>query len=265
MGGTTDSNAAFFAAAGADPEYGTAVTSLGSTLAIKMLSRTYVEDAGRGVYSHRFPRFGTRDGGGGGGGEGDGDDDDDGDDEEEDEEAWLIGGASNVGCAVLRREGYTDEELARLSADIDPSADSPLSYYPLTKRGERFPIADGAKEPVLSPRPDCRKEYLHAILQGISDVERDGYGVLGELGATPRVPAVVLSCGGGARNDVWTAMRERRLMEICEKEKEEEEEIECGQRRNRRRRVEVRRATNTEASYGAALLAAASFAHEGSP
>jgi hypothetical protein len=117
----------------------------------------------------------------------------------------------------------------------------------------------------LSPRPDCRKEYLHAILQGISDVERDGYGVLGELGATPRVPAVVLSCGGGARNDVWTAMRERRLMEICEKEEEEEEEIECGQRRNRRRRVEVRRATNTEASYGAALLAAASFAHEGSP
>ena len=68
VGGTTDSNAAFFAAAGADPEYGTAVTSLGSTLAIKMLSRTYVEDAGRGVYSHRFPRFGTRDGGGGGGG-----------------------------------------------------------------------------------------------------------------------------------------------------------------------------------------------------
>jgi hypothetical protein len=60
-------------------------------------------------------------------------------------------------------------------------------------------------------------------------------------------------------------MRERRLMEICEKEEEEEEEIECGQRRNRRRRVEVRRATNTEASYGAALLAAASFAHEGSP
>ena len=38
VGGTTDSNAAFFAAAGAKPDYGTAVTSLGSTLAMKQLS-----------------------------------------------------------------------------------------------------------------------------------------------------------------------------------------------------------------------------------
>ncbi|KAL3771798.1 hypothetical protein ACHAW5_005353 [Stephanodiscus triporus] len=249
VGGTTDSNAAFFAAAGADPEYGTAVTSLGSTLAIKMLSRTFVEDANRGVYSHRFPRFGGRSLGGVGGHE-----------EEDEVEAWLIGGASNVGCAILRLEGFTDEELARLSAEIDPASDSPLLYYPLTKRGERFPVADGAKEPVLSPKPACRKEYLHAILQGISDVERDGFRVLGELGASPNVPRVVLSCGGGARNDVWTSIRERRLMEIRD---DDEKEKEGG--RQRGRSVEVRRATNTEASYGAALLAAASFAHEGYP
>ena len=50
-----------------------------------------------------------------------------------------------------------------------------------------------------------------------------------------------------------------------EEEEAKEEEIEFLQRQRRRRRVEVRRATNTEASYGAALLAAASFAHEGSP
>jgi sugar (pentulose or hexulose) kinase len=84
-------------------------------------------------------------------------------------------------------------------------------------------------------------------LQGIGDVERDGYCVLGELGAIPNVPRVVLSCGGGARNDVWTAMRERRLVEICDSH------------------IEVRRATNTEASYGAALLAAASFVNERNP
>ncbi|KAL3810921.1 hypothetical protein ACHAXA_008771 [Cyclostephanos tholiformis] len=257
VGGTTDSNAAFFAAAGADPIYGTAVTSLGSTLAIKMLSRTFVEDASRGVYSHRFPRFGGRgDRRRGGGGE-EGREEE----EEEEEEAWLIGGASNVGCAVLRSEGYTDEELMRLSAEIDPTTDSPLSYYPLTKRGERFPVADGAKEPILSPKPDCRREFLHAILQGISDVERDGFRALGELGASPSVPGVVLSCGGGSRNDVWTSMRERRLMEICDTVDEEREEE--GVRG--KRCVEVRRATNTEASYGAALLAAASFAHEGNP
>ena len=230
VGGTTDSNAAFFAAAGANPEYGTAVTSLGSTLAIKQLSSTYVEDASRGVYSHRFPRFGGSDG-----------------EEASDnnvEEAWLIGGASNVGCAVLRAEDFSNEELSSLSLEIDSNEDSPLSYYPLIKTGERFPVADSSKEPVLSPKPDSRKEYLHGILQGIGNVERDGFTVLGELGATPKLPKVVLSCGGGSKNDMWIAMRQRRLMEIYGDDGGD---------------VVVKRATNTEASYGAALLAAATF------
>ncbi|EJK64218.1 hypothetical protein THAOC_15070, partial [Thalassiosira oceanica] len=226
-GGTTDSNAAFLAARGPRPEYGTAVTSLGSTLAIKMLSRTFVEDASRGVYSHRFPRFGT----GGGGDDGE-------------EEAWLIGGASNVGCAVLRQEDFSDDELASLSAGIDPDVPSPLSYYPLPGVGERFPVADSAREPVLEPRPGSRGEYLHGILQGISDVERDGYRALGDLGSDPARPAVVLSCGGGARNDMWLRMRERRMGVLYG---------------DGDRGGEVRRADNTEASYGAALLAAASF------
>jgi sugar (pentulose or hexulose) kinase len=42
VGGTTDSNAAFFAVAGAKPEFGLAVTFLGSTVALKQLSSTYV-------------------------------------------------------------------------------------------------------------------------------------------------------------------------------------------------------------------------------
>lgn len=183
-----------------------------------------MEDASRGVYSHRFPRFG-----------------DDGREEEQD--AWLVGGASNVGCAVLRQEGFSDEELIALSGEIDPNSDSSLSYYPLMKKGERFPVADSSKEPVLDPKPDSRKDYLHGILQAIGDVERDGFEVLGELGASPNRPKIVLSCGGGSKNDMWINMRERRLKDICDE----------GQQ------VEVKRAENTEASYGAALLAAASF------
>lgn len=52
VGGTTDSNAAFFAAIGnaKKADIGTAVVSLGSTLAIKQLSATFCEDATRGVY-----------------------------------------------------------------------------------------------------------------------------------------------------------------------------------------------------------------------
>jgi xylulokinase len=104
-------------------------------------------------------------------------------------------------------------------------------------------VADSSKEPVLSPKPDSRKEYLHGIFQAIGDVERDGFKVLGELGATPKLPKVVLSCGGGSKNDMWIAMRQRRLKEIYDDSED----------------VVVKRATNTEASYGAALLAAATF------
>jgi sugar (pentulose or hexulose) kinase len=220
VGGTTDSNAAFFAAVGGtQAPMGTAVTSLGSTLAIKQLSNVYVEDASRGVYSHRFPNF-----------------------EEDGCEMWLIGGASNVGCAVLRQQGFSDDELVELSKYIDPMSNIDLSYYPLIKKGERFPIADGEKEPLLEPVPDSRQQYLHGILQGISDVEKDGFQVLGKLGASPSRPAKVMTCGGGSKNDMWTRMRQRKLCSAFDDDD-----------------IAVERANNTEASYGAAILAAATF------
>jgi hypothetical protein len=88
---------------------------------MKQLSPTYVEDADRGVYSHRFPNF-----------------------ENPDEEAWLVGGASNnVGCVILRELDFSkNEELMKLSQQIDPMQNSPFTYYPSTKVGERFPNAD---------------------------------------------------------------------------------------------------------------------------
>jgi xylulokinase len=222
VGGTTDSNAAFFAAVGGfETAVGTAVTSLGSTLAMKQLSSSFVEDADRGVYSHRFPVF-SNDG--------------------VDREAWLIGGASNVGCAVLRQQGFSNEELEDLSKEIDPMSDIDLSYYPLTKKGERFPIADTEKEPIIEPVPESRRDYLHGLLQGISDVERDGFKILGELGATPSRPSVVWTCGGGSRNGMWSLMRQRRLSASFHDES-----------------IMVKRAENTEASYGSAILAAATF------
>jgi D-ribulokinase len=69
--GTTDSIAAFLAARTTVP--GRAVTSLGSTLAIKLVSEVRVDDAMFGVYSHRLDGGGRR---------------------------WRVGGASNNGGAV---------------------------------------------------------------------------------------------------------------------------------------------------------------------
>lgn len=67
--GTTDSIAAFLAAA--DPVPGAAVTSLGTTLAVKLFSDRRIDAPELGMYAHRL---------------GDG---------------WLLGGASNTGGGVL--------------------------------------------------------------------------------------------------------------------------------------------------------------------
>lgn len=194
--GTTDSIAAFLAAGVTSP--GEAVTSLGSTLAMKLISTTRVDNSVYGVYSHRLG------------------------------DVWLVGGASNTGGAVLRTL-FTDQELAELSNKIDPSTSSSLDYYPLPSVGERFPIYDPHMKPRLEPVPASREEYLKGILEGIAKIECRSYSLLLELGASPLKR--VVTCGGGASNETWTAMRERILG------------------------VPVQKSGNVEASYGSALLA----------
>jgi sugar (pentulose or hexulose) kinase len=174
--GTTDSIAAFIATGANRP--GDAVTSLGTTLALKLLSNRRVENAEYGVYSHRYGKL------------------------------WLAGGASNAGGGVLRQH-FSDAQLAALSARIDPASDSPLDYYPLPRTGERFPINDPQLAPRLSPRPADDAAFLHGLLQGLSRIEAAGYAKLAELGATPL--RKVTTCGGGAQNETWRKIRERLL------------------------------------------------------
>ncbi|MEC4814696.1 MAG: FGGY-family carbohydrate kinase [Scytonema sp. PMC 1069.18] len=174
--GTTDSIAAFLASGANSP--GEAVTSLGSTLVLKLLSRTRVEDARYGIYSHRFG------------------------------DLWLTGGASNTGGAVLR-QFFTNHELESLSLKIDSSKASELDYYPLLKAGERFPINDPNLPPRLEPRPTNDVEFLHGLLESIARIETRGYGLLQELGADRL--RQVYTAGGGAENPTWTAIRERLL------------------------------------------------------
>ena len=194
--GTTDSNAAALAAGARSP--GDAVTSLGSTLALKLISPSPVRDGNSGVYSHRI---GNR---------------------------WLAGGASNSGGAVLRQY-FTDDEIARLSARIDPALETGLHYYPLPRPGERFPTPDPALAPRLAPRPDDDALFLAGIFEGIARIECNGYQRLRELGAP--WPRRILSTGGGARNATWNQIRSRVIG------------------------LSVETAVNQEAAYGAALLA----------
>ncbi len=174
--GTTDSIAAFLASGASTP--GEAVTSLGSTLAIKLLSDRRVDESRYGIYSHRLG------------------------------DLWLAGGASNTGGAVLRHF-FSDDELADLSDRIDPSRDSPLDYYPLLAPGERFPNCDPELQPRLTPRPASPGEFLHGLLASMARIEAEGYRRLQALGATPLTRAY--TAGGGAKNATWERIRARQL------------------------------------------------------
>jgi sugar (pentulose or hexulose) kinase len=176
VAGTTDGCASFLAT-GADRP-GDGVSALGTTLTVKMLSERPLFAPEYGLYSHRIG------------------------------DMWLAGGASNTGGAVLAAH-FSAERITELSAAIDPAAETGLDFYPLTKPGERFPIADPALPPRMAPRPAEDGEFLKAIFEGIAGVESLAYERLAALGG-PRLRSV-RTVGGGAGNPAWTAIRARKL------------------------------------------------------
>jgi len=176
VAGTTDSTAGFIAA-GANAT-GTAVTALGSTLVIKVLSDQPVFAAHYGVYSHRL---GDR---------------------------WLVGGASNAGGATLL-EFFNPCDIRRYTRLMKPQQATGLDYYPLPAAGERFPLQDPELPPRLEPRPSSDTVFFQGILEGLAAIEQRGYRLLAELGAP--YPQEVLTVGGGAANAAWMRIREQRL------------------------------------------------------
>ncbi|MEL6927406.1 MAG: FGGY-family carbohydrate kinase [Cyanobacteria bacterium J06600_6] len=195
--GTTDSIAAFIASGANQP--GEAVTSLGSTLVLKLLSRKKITASEFGIYSHKFGNL------------------------------WLAGGASNTGGAVLKHF-FSSEQLEQLSTQINPTIPSPLQYYPLLRPGDRFPINDPYLQPQLEPHPSQPKDFLYGLLESISRIEKLGYQKLQNLGADELT--CVYTAGGGAKNAVWSKIRQRQL------------------------KVPVKSAEYTNAAYGTALIAA---------
>ena len=176
VAGTTDGCAAFLASGASDP--GDGVTSLGTTLTLKLLSDRPVFAPQYGIYSHRIG------------------------------DQWLAGGASNTGGIVLDQY-FTSDDIARLTPLLDPGHPTGLDYYPLPKPGERFPINDPALAPRLSPRPPDDRDFFQAILEGIAAVEALGYRRLAELGASPLIS--IRGAGGGAPNAAWTKIRLKAL------------------------------------------------------
>jgi len=174
--GTTDSTAALIATRA--KKIGDAVTSLGSTLVLKVISDKPINDPSHGIYSQPYG------------------------------EHWLVGGASNSGGAVLRYY-FNDEQMQALSQNINPDEPTHLQYYPLLKTGERFPVNDPNLEPQLSPKTNDDVIFFQGLLEGIAEIELRGYKLLEKLGAP--YPDSIITTGGGAINPVWQKIREKKL------------------------------------------------------
>ena len=176
VAGTTDSTAAFIAT-GAE-QVGEAVTSLGSTLVMKVISSRPIFAPEYGVYSQPLGRL------------------------------WLAGGGSNSGGAVLLHY-FNPAELTQMTPRLHPDRPTGLDYYPLLTPGERFPVNDPHLPPRLDPRPDDDLQFFQAMLEGMARIEQRAYEVLRKLGAP--YPTSVRSVGGGAANSAWTQIRQRML------------------------------------------------------
>jgi D-ribulokinase len=176
VSGTTDGCAAFLAT-GAN-RLGDGVTSLGTTMVIKLLSDKPIFAPQYGLYSHRISDF------------------------------WLPGGASNSGGAALLKY-FSAEQIAALEPQMKVNKPTGCKYYPLSGIGERFPICDPEMQSRVSPRPANDAEFLQGLLEGIADVEALAYQRMVELSG----PALkrVFTVGGGAKNKSWGENRAQRL------------------------------------------------------
>jgi sugar (pentulose or hexulose) kinase len=149
---------------------------------------------------------------------------------------WLVGGASNSGGAVLR-QCFSDAQMQAMTPALKPEQPTGLNYYPLPAVGERFPVNDPELAPRLTPRPGNDTRFFQGLLEGIARIEAQAYDLLAKLGAP--YPVSVRSTGGGAQNAAWTEIRQRLLQ------------------------TEMEPAHNTEAAYGAALLAQQAIIKQG--
>jgi sugar (pentulose or hexulose) kinase len=180
--GTTDSTAAIIASGA--KKTGDAVTSLGSTMVMKVLSDKAIFDQSSGIYSQPYG------------------------------DLWLVGGSSNSGGEVLKQYFSTDK-LQQLSQQLKRQMASSsfklldLNFYPLTSPGERFPVQDSQLKPKLEPRPEQDVDFFQALLEGMADIEVRAYRKLLDLGAP--YPKLVKSMGGGAMNTAWCNIRQQKL------------------------------------------------------
>ncbi len=171
--GMTDGCAAQIAAGAL--EEGRWNSDLGTTLALKGVTRELLRDPNGVVYSHRHP-----------------------------DEGWLPGGASNIGAGALSKY-FAGRDLAALEEKAREHGPAATVIYPLTSEGERFPFARSDAQGFGLDGPESEVERYRAVLEGVAFTEKLCFVYLESLGA--RVSGPVALTGGGTNSRLWSQLR----------------------------------------------------------
>lgn len=147
---------------------------LGTTLVIKAVSAVEVRTADGSVYSHLSPAG----------------------------DFWP-GGASSSGAGVLDTE-FPGRDLGELDAAASARGPSTVVRYPLSRVGERFPVADPTLRSLCSGVPVDEVDAYRAVLEGVAFVERLGLETLAALGVRPHRHLIT---GGATRSATWNTIR----------------------------------------------------------
>lgn len=170
--GATDSNAAFYASGAA--AVGDWSTTIGTTLAVKGLSATRIDDPEARIYCHKHP-----------------------------DGMWLPGGASNAGGEILRaRLGHRLPELEAAAAS-NPKTSHII--YPSLRHGERLPFRSRNFVPFFQGTESDDVAIFLACLEGIACVEAMVYELLEGLGAL--VGDTIYATGGAAASHLGLQIR----------------------------------------------------------
>jgi len=171
--GATDGTAAQYASGAVTP--GAWNTTLGTTLVLKGITKNLCLDPLKRIYCHRHP-----------------------------EGWWMPGGASNTGGEWISVE-FPHADLAVLDQAAEQYFPTPLIWYPLTRKGERFPfIAPDATGFFVGEAVNDVQKFA-AGLEGTAMTERLAFELLESIGAPVIDPIIVT--GGASCSDIWVELR----------------------------------------------------------
>ncbi|MEV6141580.1 FGGY family carbohydrate kinase [Streptomyces sp. NPDC051992] len=148
---------------------------LGTTLVLKGVTSSPVEDPAGVVYNHRAP-----------------------------DGSWLPGGASGVGGGVLTA-AFPAVDPIRMDALARAREPARVVAYPLVATGERFPFVAPEATGFLLGEPASEAEHWLALLTGVGLVERLCFDYLDLLGAQNHGRLTLT--GGAARSGYWSRLR----------------------------------------------------------